>query len=52
MSIIDDDEEMKDYGLIENEIIIDGVNVAECKYFLYRNKEEISERSCGVGLSF
>lgn len=33
-----------------NEIIIDGVNVAECEYFLYRNKEEISERSCGDGL--
>ena len=29
MSIIDDEEELKDYGLIEN----DGVNVAACKYF-------------------
>lgn len=52
MSTIDDEEEMKDYGLIENKesVIIDGVNVEECKYFLFRDKEEIPERSCGVGL--
>lgn len=44
--MIDDEEALKDNGLIE----IDGCNVAECEYFLFRDKEEIQERSCGVGL--
>lgn len=34
------------------EIIIDGVNVLSCKYYLFRDKERIaSDRSCGIGLT-
>ena len=33
------------------EIIIDGVNVAGCMYYLFRDKEPTSDRTCGIGLT-
>lgn len=36
----------------EGRVIIDGVNVLSCKYYLFRDKEGIaSNRSCGIGLT-
>ena len=44
MSIIDDEEEMKDFGLIE----IDGVNVAECELLqrFYNSSDEVELYWC------
>lgn len=33
------------------EIIIDGIDVSKCKYYLYRDKKSKGERCCGVGLT-
>lgn len=35
--------------ITDREIIIDGVDVARCKYYLFRDKEPTSDRTCGIG---